>query len=211
MLAVTCPVPKQRPDLMDSPWPQDDWFSRLADGDPEIVEQFWEQYGAPMRRVAERQIADRLRTRVDADDIVQSACRTFFRRIGEGQFDISDSESLWRLLLTITLNKARMQARFHTRDRRSIGREQALPEHGAFQPSETESFLEKVDFSDLLEFVIDQLDDEQRQILTMTLDGKQQSEIAAVLECSERTVRRMRTRIQEQLRDLLSSELGTDE
>ena len=46
---------------MDNPWPHDDWFTRLADGEPDIVQQFWEQYGAPMRRVAERQIADRTR------------------------------------------------------------------------------------------------------------------------------------------------------
>ena len=195
---------------MDTPWPQDDWFNRLADGDPAIVRQFWEQYGDAMRRVAERQIAARLRTRVDADDIVQSVCRTFFRRIGEGQFDISDSESLWRLLLTITLNKARMQARFHTRGRRSVGREQSLPEHGAFQPSQSEAVLADVDFTDLLEFVFQHLDDEQKQILTMSLDGKQQTEIAQALNCSERTVRRMRGRIREQLRDLLAAEL-TDE
>lgn len=196
---------------MDDAWPQDDWFARLANGDPEIVQQFWDQYGDPMRRVAERQIAQRLRTRVDADDIVQSACRTFFRRIGEGQFDIADTESLWRLLLTITLNKARMQARYHTRDRRSIGREQAIPEHGAFAPSEQESFLDKVDFEDMLQFVMEHLDDEQQQILTMTLEGKSQIEIADALNCSERTVRRMRGRIREQMRDLLSAELDTDE
>ena len=191
----------------DDAWPRDDWFSDLADGDPETVEQFWKQYGAPMRRVAERQIADRLRTRVDADDIVQSACRTFFRRIGEGEFDVEDTESLWRLLLTITLHKARMQARFHTRDRRCVGREQAIPEVGAFQPSEPESFLSKVDFADFLQHVLSHLDEEQQRILTMTLDGKQQSEIAKTIGCSERTVRRMRGRIQDQLRDVLFSEM----
>ncbi|QDT08487.1 RNA polymerase sigma factor [Planctomycetes bacterium K23_9] len=188
-------------------WPHDDWFHQLADGDPETVQQFWEQYGGPLRRVAERQIADRLRTRVDADDIVQSACRTFFRRIGEGQFEIEDTESLWRLLLTITLNKARMQARFHTRDRRSIGREQAIPQSGAMQPKSSHSFLADVDFADFLEHVFTHLDQEQRQILTMTLDGKTQLEISETIGCSERTVRRMRTRIQDQLRDVLSAEM----
>ena len=196
---------------MDNSWPQDDWFARLADGDPEIVTDFWQRYGNPMRRVAEKQIADRLRTRVDADDIVQSACRTFFRRIGEGQFDIADSESLWRLLLTITLNKARMQARFHTRDRRSISREQTLPEFGMPQPRDAVSMLQDVDFTDLLEFVLKQLNEEQQTILSMTLEGKQQSEIAEALGCSERTVRRMRAAIREQLNDLLDSELTSDE
>lgn len=192
-------------------WPHDDWFGNLADGDPDTVQQFWEQYGGPMRRVAERQIANRLKTRVDADDIVQSACRTFFRRIGEGEFELNGTESLWRLLLTITLNKARMQARYHTRDRRNVGREQAIPEAGAFQPSESVSFLDTVDFSDLLEHVLGQLDDEQKQILTMTLDGKAQAEIAKALGCSERTVRRMRGRIQEQLRGVLLSEMKQDD
>ena len=197
--------------ISDDVWPRDDWFSDLADGDPETVQQFWTEYGDPMRRVAERQLADRIKTRVDADDIVQSACRTFFRRIGQGEFELNGSESLWRLLLTITLNKARMQARFHTRDRRSIGREQAIPENGAFQPSERVSFLDSVDFGDLLEHVMSHLDEEQQQILTMTLDGKPQSEIARALGCSERTVRRMRGRIQNQLRGVLLAEMNEDD
>ena len=191
----------------DDSWPQVDWLAGLADGDAVIVKQFWDRYGDTLRRAAERQIAPRLRARVDADDIVQSACRTFFRRFGEGEFDISDFESLWRLLLTITLNKARMQARYHTRDRRSIGREQAIPDLGVVATTERASFLNDVDFDDLLEFVLAPLDEAQRQILVMTLDGRPLSEISNALNCSERTVRRMRGRIREQLRDILKADL----
>ena len=62
------------------------WLDDLAEGKPTAVEQFWQRYGESLQRVAERQIASWLRRRVDPEDVVQSACRTFFRRAIEGNF-----------------------------------------------------------------------------------------------------------------------------
>ena len=47
---------------------------------------------------------------MDADDIVQSVFRTFFRRAQAGEFRIDSSAQLWQLLVRITVLKAQHQA-----------------------------------------------------------------------------------------------------
>lgn len=191
----------------DNAWPTDDWFLQLADGTPEIVEEFWRTYAAPLRRVAERQISASLAKRVDAEDIVQSACRTFFRRAGQGEFSCADQDELWRLMMTITLNKARMQARFHGRDRRRLDRECSLEADPDMARGDVENAIENVDFADFLETVFARLDAEAGQILQRILDGQTQDEIADAVGCSQRTVRRMKSRIRDDLTLLLRDQL----
>ncbi|MEM9645091.1 MAG: sigma-70 family RNA polymerase sigma factor [Planctomycetota bacterium] len=193
--------------LSDNAWPTDDWFHELADGNPRVVEEFWQKYAGPLRRVADRQISASLGKRVDAEDIVQSACRTFFRRAGQGEFECTDQDDLWRLMLTITLNKARMQARFHGRARRGVSQERSLDADPSLANDHVEQAIEAVDFADFLETVFAKLDDESRRILERMLDGQTQDEIAAAVGCSQRTVRRMKGRIRDDLTSLLRDQL----
>ena len=188
-------------------WPTDDWFESLAQGDPDVEAEFWQKYGEPLQRVAQRQISQSLGKRVDAEDIVQSACRTFFRRVRQGEFQCEDSGDLWRLMLTITLNKARMQARFHSRGRRAMNREQVLGANDSAMSGGVEEAIEAVDFADFLESIFNQLDHEQGEILRRLLDEQTQEEIAKAVGCSDRTVRRMKDRIRESLHDILQSQL----
>src|SRR5436305_1791131 len=102
------------------------WIQRFRAGDPEVVRQFWDQYGPLLHRVAAKHLEGRLRRRVGPEDVVQSACRTFFRRAQGGQFELDDSEGLWRLLCAITLTKIREQARYHMRQKRGLDQEQPL-------------------------------------------------------------------------------------
>jgi RNA polymerase sigma factor (sigma-70 family) len=190
------------------PWPSDDWFERLAAGDPDVVGEFWEAFGEPLRRVAERQISSALARRLDPEDIVQSACRTFFRRAQRGEFECSDSDDLWRLMLTITLNKARMQARFQGRKRRAMNAEQPIDAVAEPAASQIEEGIAAVDFSDFFEALLRHLDDESREILQRLLDGQSQKEIAQALTCSERTVRRIKTRLRGDLETVLREQLS---
>lgn len=188
-------------------WPDDQWLAALAGGDPTIEAEFWQTYAGPLHRVADRQLSQQLKRRVDPEDVVQSACRTFFRRVRQGEFAIRDRSDLWRLLLTITLNKARLQARYHGRIRRGANREQSLADDPTSAGASFEAALEQIDFSDFLESILRHLSDEQQEIFRRTLDGQTQNEIAEAVGCSERTVRRMQVAIREQLQSILQSEL----
>lgn len=190
-------------------WPDQQWFAALASGDPSIEEEFWKTYAGPLHRVADRQLSQQLKRRVDPEDVVQSACRTFFRRVRQGEFQLQDRSDLWRLLLTITLNKARMQARFHGRACRGMDREQSLAEEPAGGKGKNfEDALAEIDFNDFLESILKHLSEEQQEILQRTLDGQTQDEIAAAVGCSQRTVRRMQTKIRESLQSILQADLS---
>ncbi|MCA9129259.1 MAG: sigma-70 family RNA polymerase sigma factor [Planctomycetales bacterium] len=176
-----------------------DWLAQLANGEDKAVAEFWHRYGDALQRVAERQIATWLRRRVDPEDVVQSACRTFFRRAAAGNFSLESKDDLWRLLLTITLNKVRMQARYHTRDRRAVNKEQALPDSPALQPAEWDSAIENIDLQDMLEAAFTADDGERQRVLQLWLEQYTQAEIAAKIGCSERTVRRIQEKIRRDL------------
>src|SRR5262249_34389478 len=140
------------------------------------------------------------------EDVAQSACRTFLRRARGGEFQLADSEGLWRLLCAITLSKIREQTRFHLRQKRGIDREvQPAPAAGDsssidFQPAAPgPTPAEAAEFADQFQRVLAGLDDEERQLVDLKLQECTNDEIAERLGCSERTVRRLLKRVQAHL------------
>ena len=63
------------------------WMVQLAEGNPEAEHEFWNLYGERLQRLASQNLSSGLRRRVGAEDVVQSACRTFLRRAQDGQFE----------------------------------------------------------------------------------------------------------------------------
>jgi len=84
----------------------------LRAGDAQAAQLFCARFGPALIRVADRRLPGVVRRRVDPEDVVQSACRTFLRRARGGEFTLADSEGLWRLLCAITLTKVHEQTRF---------------------------------------------------------------------------------------------------
>ncbi len=140
-----------------------------------------------------------------AEDVVQSACRTFLRRAKIGEFELADAEGLWGLLCAITLTKVREQTRFHLRQKRGLDREvhpaddsQAGPR--LFQEVDHEPTpAEAAEFADQFAQLISGLDEEERQLVDYKLQQFTNEEIAARMQCSERTVRRILKRVQSAL------------
>ncbi|MFH1922980.1 MAG: sigma-70 family RNA polymerase sigma factor [Planctomycetota bacterium] len=182
------------------------WVEGLVEGDEQVAGEFWDQYGARLQGLAARHLTTRLYRREGPDDVVQSVCRTFFRRARVGQFELSDSESLWRLLCAITVTKVRLKARFHGRQKRRFHREKQLDESGpgmadfgAPEPTPAEA----VEFADQLEQLMADLDEEERRLVELKLQQATSLEIAEQLGCSERTVRRILKRVESRWRRVL--------
>jgi RNA polymerase sigma-70 factor (ECF subfamily) len=191
----------------------DDWLGRLSRGDDQVVAEFWRDYGARLQGLAARQLKLSLRRRVDPQDVVQSACRTFLRRLQAGDFALDGAENLWRLLCVITLAKARRQARFHHRGKRSIARERSLDAAGDDQRAPLYEAVERgptpeeaAAFGDQLEKLLAGLDEEERQLVLLKLEDRTHDEIAHALRCSERTVRRILNRVRSRLQGMLAEE-----
>jgi RNA polymerase sigma-70 factor, ECF subfamily len=182
----------------------------LRDGDQQAECNFFKQYGEAMHRLADRYLGAKLRRRVGAEDIVQSACRTFLRRAQGGEFQLPDTEALWRLLCAITLSKVREQARYHGRQKRGFDKEVPLPAQdtssaAGWDPVDPDpSPAQAVAFTEQLEQLLATLDEEERQIVDLKLQDLTNEAIAERLGSSERTVRRIMKRLQTKLAGLLA-------
>src|SRR5262249_47786585 len=126
------------------------------------------------------------------------------RRARGGEFQLADSESLWRLLCAITMTKIREQARYHRRQKRGLDQEVAMPagdDSGAAwgMASAEPTPDEAAAFADQFQQLLASLDEEERQMVELKLQDLTHEEVAERLGCSERTVRRIIKRVQTRL------------
>ena len=164
-------------------------------GDQEAARQIVERYVDRLLMLARGRISQRLSSRVDAEDIVQSVFRTFFFRVKDGQFVFADQDDLCKLLVRITLHKTLRQVAFHKAAKRDPSQETDQGEHHAEQlmalldsepsPEATVAFL------DLLEHFLAQHGAQEREILEMRLQGYSNDEIAKKLGVYDRKIRRV--------------------
>src|SRR5438477_876453 len=161
--------------------PGDHWqriIDGLRSGDEAIVREFCQRYGPALERIAGKNLPAGLRRRVEPEDVVQSAYRTFLRRAGGGEFHFADGDDLWRLLCAITPNKVRQQARFHLRQKRGMNRETAMDSgssasSSAWSPADTSPAPdEAAAFKEQFEQIMAGLSDEQRRIVELRLSER---------------------------------------
>src|ERR1051326_9470242 len=79
-------------------------------GDNKAAQLLFDRYVERLHALARRRISQRLSSRVDPEDIVQSVFRTFFGRLKEGQFKIDDQDDLCRLLVRIDRKSTRLNS-----------------------------------------------------------------------------------------------------
>ncbi len=99
------------------------WLERILSGAPNHERDVVERYTQGLLELARRQLPDKIRRRVDPEDIVQSVYRSFFRRLDAGEFEFEESHDVWRLLAVITFRKSRNQVKHHRRQQRDSFRE----------------------------------------------------------------------------------------
>lgn len=186
--------------------PVGELIARWRTGDESAAAELHRRYAQRLCDLAERQIGDRLRRRVGADDVVQSVFRTFFRRTEQGEYPLDHSGSLWRLLVKIMMNKIRRQGELHGAARRDVGAEVAVadgeisPEAVAREPSPEEAVL----LLDELECLVAGLKSPEPDIIRLCFEGYSTPEIADQLSCSRWTVRRVLDRFGARLRQRLA-------
>ena len=68
---------------------------RFRRGEQDAATELYLRYADRLRTLAARKASTDLKRRVDAEDIVQSVFRTFFRRAAGGQYDAPTGDELW--------------------------------------------------------------------------------------------------------------------
>jgi RNA polymerase sigma-70 factor (ECF subfamily) len=172
----------------------------LRSGDSQAAEEIFARYAQRLVRLAEQHLSRKLAARLDGADVVQSVFRTFFRRSAAGQFRIDNSDELWRLLVQITLQKARAYGRQHTAGVRTVAAESRhsaalLCEAFAHEPGPEEA----VALVDQIEELLRGLPAFYCDLLQLRLEGYSVSDTAGRLGVSRRTVHRGLRLLQQRL------------
>ena len=184
-------------------------FDDLRSKDPAVrnaaVRLIWDRYFRDLLTLARNNLDKRIRLRMSAEDVAQSMFKSFCLRQERGEFDLTGRDELWRLLVTITIRKARNAAKAQRREKRDIAREQTLSggdEAGSAgwlleqMEAADPSPLEAVVLNEALERRLQVLaNPELRQIALWRLEGHSNREIAGRLDCTERSVERKLGRI----------------
>jgi RNA polymerase sigma factor (sigma-70 family) len=180
-------------------------LKRWQSGDQQAAEELFRRYAERLIGLARGRLSEKLARRLDAEDVVQSAYRSFFIGARAGRYALAQSGDLWRLLVSIVLHKLHGQVERHTAGKRSPDREEVWPGSGDLLGLPGEPLLrqpsveEAVALADEVERLMGLLSPLQRQVLERRLQDYTLDEIAADLKCSQRTVRR----VMEQIRQFL--------
>ncbi len=183
----------------------DDLVARLRARDGGAASEVFDRYARRLIGLARAHLGGRLRGKVEAEDVVQSALKSFFLRAGDGRLDLDSWGGLWAVLAVLTLRKCGRQLRFFRQERRDVGREvtarPAADESGSvWQPTGNEPGPgEAVELADLVEQTLRGLEGEDREAVVLRLQGHTVAEIAQRLGCSERRVYRLLELIKKRL------------
>jgi DNA-directed RNA polymerase specialized sigma24 family protein len=174
-------------------------------GDEEAATALFERYYQRLLGLIRRQSGWRLKQAEGSMDVAQSVLRSFFGQLRQQRIEVGEDQSLWPLLVTITLNKVRNRGKFWQRARRDPARIQPLD--GDRDPLESgPSPSDVAALGDLVERLLEPFSDRRRRIIELILAGHPVRQIAADVGATERTVFNTRMAAAKILEQVLSEE-----
>jgi RNA polymerase sigma-70 factor (ECF subfamily) len=182
-----------------------EFLTRLRARDGEAARELFRRFAGRLIALARAHFGAGLRHKVDPEDVVQSAYKSFFHRYDGGEnLDAINWNSLWGLLTLITVRKCAERVAYYRAERRDVARERsaAPAEEGA--PG-LESFsreptpLEAAQLSETVDRLLGSLDEDERPVVELSLQGYTTREISQQLGRAERTVRLLREHVRKRL------------
>ena len=181
-------------------------LARWRDGDESAATQLFDRYVGRLVGLARTRLSEQMRRRVEPEDIVQSAYRSFFRKAGDEAYTLEKPGDLWKLMAAITVSKVRGQVEFHTAQKRRVYAEESLGDSGStyrvspLAVAEDPTPADAAQVVEELQNVMERLEPLQRRILELALQNQDVEEISAHVERSSRTVRRALQQVREDAR-----------
>jgi RNA polymerase sigma-70 factor, ECF subfamily len=184
-------------------------MTRLRAGDDEAAARVFERFARRLVGLARSQLDAKTRGHVDPEDIVQSVYRSFFMRYERGEFHLADWDSLWGMLTVITARKCLNRAAYFRTARRDVRRQVPLAEGDdsplqllARDPTPDEAAL----LTETVQGLMADLDERERTMLSLSLQGYTVQEISPQVGRSERTVQRLLEQVRRQLQSMRTAE-----
>lgn len=143
------------------------------------------RYAPRLRGLAKQYCSPAFAGRFDADDVVQSVFRIFFKGVRREAYTVPPSGEIWALLMVLAVNKIRNLVEFHEADKRTVRQTTPLVESVMNVDDSAAIWLKMV-----MDEQLEGLPDSNRTIVTLRLDGFEVAEIARQVKRSQRTVER---------------------
>lgn len=160
-------------------------------GDQSAAALLFQRYLVRLTALARSRLSRTLARRLDPEDIVLSAYRSFFLRAADGRIAAPDNDDLWPLLVVLVLRKVHRGAERNTADRRDVHRDVSLDSTMSIDVFSDDATPEQVAaLEDEVLAILDALSPREREMVSRRLQGESEQAIAAQMKCSARTVRR---------------------
>jgi RNA polymerase sigma-70 factor, ECF subfamily len=166
--------------------------ARSRSGDQDAATQLYLRYGERLTSLVKNRCSADLACHAGVEDIVQSVFVTFFRRIGEGRYHVSEGDVLWNLLAVIARNRVRTTATYYYAAKRNAHRtiggqmaRQCIESQASSHGNGSERF------ELLVQEILERLPLRSRLLVKLRLDGFTTAESAQIARCSRRTVERV--------------------
>jgi RNA polymerase sigma factor (sigma-70 family) len=161
-----------------------DFLARLRQGDDEAARHLVERFGRSLFLRAQARLDARLRGKIDADDVVNSALKSLCVKLQAGKYNLKDWTSLEGLLVTITMRKCGYWREYFLSQKRDVGLERPIEEdpqghRAAPEPRATDPDpAELLSLEETVTAMVRELSDEQKQWVRLMLEGFSVREIS---------------------------------
>ncbi len=189
---------------MDDPNDFDLLLAAARSGDETAMQRLVSQYEPELRIVARHRLGPALRPHLDTIDLVQSVHRSLLIGLRANRFDISSPEKLIGLAVTIVRRKAAKHWRHLKRQQRLSSRDEACDDFVdtmlSLQTPQTDISAD-VATQEVLAQWLAGLDNIEKQLITMRLEGHSTAEVAKALELDPDVLRVKLSRLRKRLRE----------
>ena len=187
----------------------DSLLRRFRSGDEDAATALYRRYARRLLALAESKTSAEFATRFDAEDVVQSVFRSFFRRARDGYYQVPDSGELWQLLLVLSLNKIRRLAIHHRAQKRDV--RATMLEEMEILPTQSKNGHSDDDVAFgvlkmVVEETIGELTTTQQSIVRDRIEGFEVAEIAERAGRSKRTVERTLQQFRQRLARIVDND-----
>ena len=184
-------------------------MTRVRAGDDTAETVVFHRHVRRLIAVAANQFDAWMLDQADVENVVLSAYKSFFLRNRRDAFDLAGWDSLWSLLVIITLHKCtrrRKHLRAARRDVRRLVHSVGSNDGTSWLADRAPTPIEAAILSETVEQLLLSMEQDDREIVERILAGYTALEIAERLDCSERTVRRVRQRAKHRLERLIEAQ-----
>ncbi len=188
--------------------PTTELVGRWRLGDEAAATELYERYIERLLGMVSTQLSPKYWASIGADDLCQSAMKSMLRRVRQGHFVFENDVAVWKLLVTIALNKLRNK----------LKRPVAVSGHGEDGRrflldclSREPGLAEALEFQDLWEEICGHISEAEQEFLRLRMEGYKQKEIAEETGIPTRTLRRFPSRICAKVAHLFAMDAPSDD